>query len=78
MKKMVLLFWLVTWVEIQAVENPMGYPGDAVMHYAGCHIENNGQEAKFDDESKARMFIETNKGDRLKYDFKIFEVKEKK
>ena len=78
MKKIVLLFWLVTWTEIQAIENPMGYPGDAVMHYAGCHIENNDKELKFDDENMAKAFIEKSKEDRLKYNFQLFEVKEKK
>lgn len=77
MKKWIWLFYLVTWTTIQAVENNMGYLGDAVVHYSGCHIDTPEKQQNFNTLDEAKKFIADHKDDRMNYGFQIFEVKEK-
>lgn len=75
MKKwIVVVVFVLRWTTQEAKENEKGYPGDAVFHLPGCHIETVNHEKRFDNFMDAAVEMASLETDGLKP--KLFKVTE--
>ena len=73
------VYFLVQWSEFEAKYHSGGCNkiGCLVMHYSGCTLIDEPKNEKFPTKEEAKKFVEENKDDKKKHDFKILRVEEK-